>query len=49
VSTARHLKSARTRGHIVSALGTGKTLIALRFAGAMNTRHLLVALPLLDL
>lgn len=45
-SGARHLKKAGTRGHTVSACGTGKTLIALRTAEA---RHLLVAVPSLDL
>ncbi|MGW0963968.1 DEAD/DEAH box helicase family protein [Streptomyces gelaticus] len=43
------MKSPRTRGHIVSACGTGKTLIALRTAEALNTRHLLIAVPSLDL
>ncbi|MEV0498078.1 Helicase associated domain protein [Streptomyces spectabilis] len=48
-AAVRHLKSPRTRGHIVSACGTGKTLIALRIAEALNTNHLLIAVPSLDL
>ncbi|MET7647804.1 DEAD/DEAH box helicase family protein [Streptomyces sp. NPDC005426] len=31
-SAARHLARAHTRGHMVSACGTGKTLTALRTA-----------------
>ncbi|MFD7499350.1 Helicase associated domain protein [Streptomyces sp. NPDC059832] len=48
-TVARHLKSPRTRGHIVSACGTGKTLTALRIAEALDAPHLLVAVPSLDL
>ncbi|MFF4838237.1 Helicase associated domain protein [Streptomyces sp. NPDC001315] len=48
-SAARHLKSPRTRGHIVSACGTGKTLIALRTAEQLDIQQLLVAVPSLDL
>ncbi|MFF2655416.1 DEAD/DEAH box helicase family protein, partial [Streptomyces sp. NPDC058045] len=48
-SGARHLKKPGTRGHMVSACGTGKTLIALRTAEALNARHLLIAVPSLDL
>ncbi|MES9594338.1 Helicase associated domain protein [Streptomyces sp. NPDC093108] len=48
-TAARHLKSPRTRGHIVSACGTGKTLTALRIAEALDAPHLLVAVPSLDL
>ncbi|WP_443069323.1 DEAD/DEAH box helicase family protein (plasmid) [Streptomyces sp. NBC_01362] len=48
-SAVRHLKRPGSRGHIVSACGTGKTLTALRTAEALNTRHLLVAVPSLDL
>ncbi|MEU5431327.1 Helicase associated domain protein [Streptomyces olivoreticuli] len=48
-SAVRHLKSPRTRGHIVSACGTGKTLTALRTAEALNADHLLIAVPSLDL
>ncbi|MGW6214990.1 DEAD/DEAH box helicase family protein [Streptomyces sp. NPDC055109] len=47
-AAVRHLRSPRTRGHIVSACGTGKTLTALRTAEALGARHLLVAVPLLD-
>ncbi|MFD8566633.1 Helicase associated domain protein [Streptomyces sp. NPDC059639] len=50
VDTAvRHLKKLRSRGHIVSACGTGKTLIALRTAEALDINHLLIAVPSLDL
>ncbi|WP_343075766.1 DEAD/DEAH box helicase family protein, partial [Streptomyces roseirectus] len=31
-STVRHLHRPHTRGHVVSACGTGKTLFALRVA-----------------
>jgi superfamily II DNA or RNA helicase len=48
-SAARHLARARTRGHAVSACGTGKTLTALRTAEALDARHLLIAVPSLDL
>ncbi|WP_369253663.1 Helicase associated domain protein, partial [Streptomyces sp. R35] len=48
-SAARHLKNPGSRGHIVSACGTGKTLIALRTADQLDARHLLVAVPSLDL
>ena len=48
-AATRHLKKPGSRGHIVSACGTGKTLIALRTAQALNIRHLLVAVPSLDL
>ncbi|MGQ4334235.1 Helicase associated domain protein [Streptomyces hayashii] len=46
---ARHLARTHTRGHIVSACGTGKTLTALRTAEALDARHLLIAVPSLDL
>jgi superfamily II DNA or RNA helicase len=49
VSTVRHLRRPRTRGHAVSACGTGKTLFALRVAEELGVRHLAVALPSLDL
>ncbi|WP_159395138.1 DEAD/DEAH box helicase family protein, partial [Streptomyces albireticuli] len=45
----RHLARPHTRGHIVSACGTGKTLIALRTAEALDACHLLIAVPSLDL
>ncbi|MFE3776369.1 Helicase associated domain protein [Streptomyces sp. NPDC059122] len=48
-SAARHLKNPGSRGHIVSACGTGKTLIALRTADELGAHHLLVAVPSLDL
>ncbi|WP_369032768.1 DEAD/DEAH box helicase [Streptomyces adonidis] len=49
VSTVRHLRRPRTRGHTVSACGTGKTLYALRVAEELGVRHLAVAVPSLDL
>ncbi|WP_371524524.1 Helicase associated domain protein [Streptomyces sp. NBC_01283] len=48
-SAVRGLKNPGSRGHLVSACGTGKTLIALRTAEALNINHLLVAMPSLDL
>ncbi|MCX5563652.1 DEAD/DEAH box helicase [Streptomyces sp. NBC_00038] len=48
-STVRHLRRPRTRGHAVSACGTGKTLFALRVAEELGVRHLAVAVPSLDL
>ncbi|WWQ61914.1 Helicase associated domain protein [Streptomyces sp. Q6] len=48
-AAVRHLKHPGSRGHIVSACGTGKTLIALRSAEALDTHHLLVAVPSWDL
>ncbi|MFI0980710.1 Helicase associated domain protein [Streptomyces sp. NPDC021093] len=48
-SGARGLKRPGSRGHMVSACGTGKTLIALRTAEALSARHLLIAVPSLDL
>ncbi|MFE9374810.1 Helicase associated domain protein [Streptomyces sp. NPDC006711] len=48
-SAARHLARAHSRGHMVSACGTGKTLTALRTAEALDARHLLIAVPSLDL
>ncbi|MEV5676460.1 Helicase associated domain protein [Streptomyces sp. NPDC052179] len=48
-SGVRGLKRPGSRGHMVSACGTGKTLIALRTAEALGARHLLVAVPSLDL
>ncbi|WP_343245885.1 Helicase associated domain protein [Streptomyces sp. SID5785] len=44
-AAVRHLKHPGSRGHIVSACGTGKTLIALRSAEALDTHHLLIAVP----
>ncbi|MGW4349016.1 Helicase associated domain protein [Streptomyces sp. NPDC004690] len=48
-SGARHLKKPGSRGHLVSACGTGKTLIALRTAEALGINHLLIAVPSRDL
>jgi len=48
-SAARHLAREHTRGHMVSACGTGKTLTALRAAEALHAQHLLIAVPSLDL
>ncbi|MFD8821273.1 Helicase associated domain protein [Streptomyces sp. NPDC059605] len=45
----RHLSKPGSRGHMVSACGTGKTLIALRTAEALDTRFLLVVVPSRDL
>ncbi|MFF0744995.1 DEAD/DEAH box helicase family protein [Streptomyces sp. NPDC004111] len=38
-AAVRHLKHPGSRGHLVSACGTGKTLIALRTAEALDTYH----------
>ncbi|WP_086859487.1 DEAD/DEAH box helicase [Streptomyces milbemycinicus] len=48
-NAARHLARPHTRGHTVSACGTGKTLTALRTAEALTVQHLLVTVPSLDL
>ncbi|MFE7215358.1 DEAD/DEAH box helicase family protein [Streptomyces sp. NPDC001698] len=48
-SIVRHLQRPRTRGHIVRACGTGKTLIALRAAEELHAAYLAVAVPSLDL
>ncbi|MFB7600575.1 Helicase associated domain protein [Streptomyces sp. NPDC056160] len=48
-SAVRHLRNPGSRGHIVSACGTGKTLIALRTAEELDAAHLLIAVPSLDL
>ncbi|MEV5149818.1 Helicase associated domain protein [Streptomyces sp. NPDC052727] len=48
-SAVRGLSKPDTRGHMVSACGTGKTLIALRTAEALDIAHLLIAVPSLDL
>ncbi|WP_164785082.1 DEAD/DEAH box helicase family protein, partial [Streptomyces griseoviridis] len=48
-SGARGLRKPGSRGHMVSACGTGKTLIALRTAEALNTQFLLVVVPSRDL
>ncbi|MER5757211.1 DEAD/DEAH box helicase family protein [Streptomyces sp. NPDC002088] len=49
-SAVRHLKNPGSRGHIVSACGTGnKTLIALRTAEELDAARLLIAVPSLDL
>lgn len=48
-SAVRHLRNPRSRGHVVSACGTGKTLTALRTAEALAARRLLIVVPSLDL
>ncbi|WP_367048702.1 Helicase associated domain protein [Streptomyces sp. Je 1-332] len=48
-SGVRGLRKPGTRGHMVSACGTGKTLIALRTAEELDTARLLIAVPSLDL
>jgi len=48
-NTVRHLRRPHTRGHVVSACGTGKTLLALRASEELGVRHLAVAVPSLDL
>lgn len=48
-SAVRRLKHPGSRGHIVSACGSGKTLIALRTAEHLDARPLLIAVPSLDL
>ena len=48
-NTVRHLRRPHTRGHVVSACGTGKTLLALRAAEELGVRHLAVAVPSLNL
>ncbi|MFE7314236.1 Helicase associated domain protein [Streptomyces sp. NPDC057555] len=48
-NAARHLARPHTRGHTVSACGTGKTLTGLRTAEALHVQHLLVTVPSLDL
>ncbi|WP_234018271.1 MULTISPECIES: DEAD/DEAH box helicase, partial [unclassified Streptomyces] len=44
-SGVRGLGKPGSRGHMVSACGTGKTLIALRTAEALDVRFLLVVVP----
>ncbi|MEU3099546.1 Helicase associated domain protein [Streptomyces sp. NPDC006967] len=48
-SGARGLRKPGRRGHMVSACGTGKTLIALRTAEQLDADFLLVAVPSRDL
>ncbi|MEU9763964.1 Helicase associated domain protein [Streptomyces sp. NPDC047987] len=48
-SGVRGLRKTGSRGHMVSACGTGKTLIALRTAEALDVRFLLVVVPSRDL
>ncbi|MGW3036546.1 Helicase associated domain protein [Streptomyces sp. NPDC001178] len=48
-NTVRHLRRPHTRGHVVSACGTGKTLLALRASEELGVQHLAVAVPSLDL
>lgn len=48
-SGVRGLRKPGSRGHMVSACGTGKTLIALRTAEALGIQFLLVVVPSRDL
>ncbi|MGW1491300.1 Helicase associated domain protein [Streptomyces sp. NPDC002402] len=48
-SAVRHLRKPHRRGLMVRACGTGKTVIALRTADALQARHLVVVVPSLDL
>ncbi|MFF7025955.1 DEAD/DEAH box helicase family protein [Streptomyces klenkii] len=48
-SAARQLKNPGSRGHLISACGAGKTLIALRTAETPDVSCLLIAVPPLDL
>ncbi|MFB7919450.1 Helicase associated domain protein [Streptomyces sp. NPDC056061] len=48
-SGVRGLRKTGSRGHMVSACGTGKTLIALRTAEALDVQFLLVVVPSRDL
>ncbi|WP_407563111.1 DEAD/DEAH box helicase family protein [Streptomyces sp. 184] len=45
----RHLRRPRSRALYVSATGTGKTLVAIRTADALDARLVLVVVPTLDL
>lgn len=48
-NAVRHLNKPHRRGHMVRACGTGKTVIALRTADALQARRLVVVVPSLDL
>ncbi|MFI6063464.1 DEAD/DEAH box helicase family protein [Streptomyces sp. NPDC051286] len=48
-AAARHLRRPGTRGLLVSATGTGKTLVAIRLVDVLGLRLVLVVVPTLDL
>lgn len=48
-AAVRHLRRPGTRALYVSATGTGKTLVAIRAAGELVVRRVLVMVPTLDL
>lgn len=48
-AAVRHLRRPGTRALYVSATGTGKTLVAIRAAGELAVRSVLVMVPTLDL
>ncbi len=48
-AVARHLRRPHSRALFVSATGTGKTLVSIRVADAIEARLVLVVVPTLDL
>lgn len=48
-AAVRHLRRPNTRALYVSATGTGKTLVSIRVADALEARLVLVVVPTLDL
>ncbi|MEV5107972.1 Helicase associated domain protein [Streptomyces massasporeus] len=48
-AVVRHLRRPRSRALYVSATGTGKTLVSIRAADALDARLVLVVVPTLDL
>lgn len=48
-AAVRHLRRPYTRALFVSATGTGKTLVSIRVADALQARLVLVVVPTLDL
>ncbi|MFF5344112.1 Helicase associated domain protein [Streptomyces althioticus] len=48
-AVVRHLRRSRSRALYVSATGTGKTLVSIRAADALDARLVLVVVPTLDL
>ncbi|MEV7471310.1 Helicase associated domain protein [Streptomyces kronopolitis] len=46
---AKHLRRPGTRGLLVAATGTGKTLVSIRVADELNARLVLFVVPTLDL
>ncbi|MFE9400107.1 Helicase associated domain protein [Streptomyces flavidovirens] len=48
-AAVRHLRRPGTRGLLVAATGTGKTLVAIRTADELGARLVLVVVPTLDL